>query len=604
MSASPVNDIRYIHDAVELESLFSDDQVVKQCIEFVSVLTSIDFNPQTRCLFQFKNFKNGDGGDPDYTCKISCNSAETLNLTKLTLSLFAQQFDLELTDLDNPEGFCINEMHLDKLCFVCCKGTFVSCNNKGGIFVQRLRVIDLHSTLFDDEKSKQKDNIMGTLQATFDNLMKLNDNSKAQFKFVKLQNYDLEMRRYVQCRQEALLKLKEKNPLFGLSRIHADHDSQNDFDSQIPDTDSNIGFTLHDSEKHSAEILISTTDSLAFDRIEDSENSRLTTSTTSYGSSAVIRATPTSQNTDDTLASDSTMGTFPGGRANVPQKRGFSSHEKAQLLELISSDEDDDKLSSGDEAISELRLRAQSGSDDSHFNYMNSSSPNIKRARSAFSEKPPPSDVGFCIPNISSGECVILRGLVLGLRINDASYTPSVVLFFRPESLLDKNDRGPLFIHDNCIEILVHITDNVKVNSEVIRTESSLELLDIMRYNVEDKAVTVEVRKTPYLLTDQYFTFSWTLRDVRTEQGLPPKLAVISDAGSQSSQVITSSQESSQRMPDPLKTFSELSLAGNQVEFIRAYALLVAVKPFTSKMYKFVMTDFTSHPLNKLAFGL
>ncbi|KAM3165064.1 CDC13-like protein [Lachancea thermotolerans] len=601
MNSNLPSGLKYICDPLELKGFFSEGEVLRQDIEFVSVLTSIDFNPKSRCLFQFSNFRPGESVSPDYTCKITCNNVETLNLTKLTLSLVSQQFDLDFPDLDDAEGFYMKDIHLEKLCFVCCKGTFVTCDNKGGIFLQGLRIIDIHSSLFDPTKRDERSSISETVRVIFDNLVKLNDNSKAQFKFVKLQNYDTAMRKYIQSRQESMLSLKEKNPLFGLLKPRADHDSQNDFDSQLPDPDSNLDNAIFYGHRIPSESLDSQIPNLVSSEIIEEGQSP---------SVAGAAGTPAALSGSNKPSSYQESGPLSISRISPPRETEYvrlsrdfetSAIESNKRSAVVTSDQEIQDDSSLDDDILEFSLSTHSVDKNELSQTSRGGQPTSKRQRIQTLGNTSQKDPNSYMFHASLDEPLIISGVVFGLRINDAASSPSIALYIHAGSLQNESVSANLYPYKNCTEVLAYASDSIELNSKLFPAENSAEMLEALRWYVEDKKVELKVKKSSILLAGGYFTFAWTLVSVKTA-GDAPKLSTSQTSHSpRSSQIVGSSQEASQDSLDPLKTFGEISISGNEVEFIRTFALLVSAKTFGSKMHKFVFTDFTSHPKNKLS---
>ncbi|CUS22409.1 LAQU0S05e04720g1_1 [Lachancea quebecensis] len=600
MNSNSPRGLKYICDPLELTQFFSEGEVVKQEIEFVSVLTDIDFNPKSRCLFQFSNFKPGESLSPDYTCKITCNNVETLSLTKLTLSLVSQQFDLDFPDLDDAEGFCMEDIHLEKLCFVCCKGTFVTCDSKGGIFLQGLRIIDVHTSLFDTTKRDERSPINRTVCVIFDNLVKLNDNSKAQFKFVKLQNYDTAMRKYVQSRQESMLSLKEKNPLFGLLKPRINHDSQNDFDSQLPDPDSNLDNAEIYGHCVPNGSLDSRTRSIGpNDAIEESQNSSLARS---FGGPVTIPSTENHMSSQR-FSSPISRASPAGEREDIRSGRDYGTRaiDSNKRSAIVSSDEESQDESSLDDDILEFSLSARSAEKDVSLEALEGNQLTSKRQKIQSLGDMTQKDPNSYMFRASLDESLVISGMVLGLRINDASSSPSIALYIDTDASYNKSSSANLCLYKNCTEVLAYTSDNITLNSRLLTAKNSVEMLEELRWGVEEKEVELKVKKSSIFLADGYFTFAWTLISMKTASDVPQAILSQTSHTPRSSQVVGSSQEASQDSLDPLKTFSEISVSGNEVEFMRTFALLVGAKPFGSKMHKFVFTDFTSHPKNKLS---
>ncbi|SCU93167.1 LAFA_0F15016g1_1 [Lachancea sp. 'fantastica'] len=587
MSVTLAKNCTFIKRPEELSSLLSEDSVVNKEIQFLSVLTDIDFDSQTKCHLYFKNFQDGDGEEPEYTCRIICNTTATLNLTRMTLSLFSQHFDLEFPETeDEKTHFSLENIHLDKLCFVLCKGALVGRGGSYGIFLQGLRPIDLNATLFAAGKNDLGEAVHESAKTIFDNLVNLNRNSKAQFKFVKLSNLTNEMLQYFQLRDETIQSMKAKNPIFGAARFNIDHDSVNDFDSQIADTDFDSNPIAYLSQPNNA-IFTNVTqgDSLTNDKIENSTSSQLDSTISSSIVTADGGMNPRSQR----LTSSPEVGqsrALEAGRGNVQVVDSAHTVTRTQYQKQAPAWESGGSASSqsqsydGLEVQHSLKRQRVSGSLDQ----------NIKSMVSA-------------ITAASTDDVLKLCVKVAGMRVNQGVPGPSVVLFCQPGNQELTVGSELLCVSVNCLEIEANSVDNIKCGSQILEAASSEALLEGLRLYCKEDKLTVTVRKVPVLLGNGHFTFTLALRSVQCDErdrkgvtSTPPTLVA-------SQGVVSSNQsfESSQGLRDPLKTFSAISVAPNQVEFVRTFALLVSAKTFGSKITKFAFTDFTSHPNNTLS---
>ncbi|CEP64629.1 telomere-binding protein CDC13 LALA0_S12e03290g [Lachancea lanzarotensis] len=579
MSDALANEYVFVKSPGELSSLLSGDTMVNRGIQFVSVLTDIDFDPQTKCHLYFKNFQHGDTEEPDYTCRIICNTTATLNLTRMTLSLFSQQFDLEFPENEAETQFNLEHIHLDKLCFVLCKGALVGRGSSYGIFLKGLRPIDLNTTLF-----AARDNDMGTAvyEATktiFDNLVKLNRNSKAQFKFVKLSNLTNEMLRYFQARQESIQLINTKNPMYGAARFNNDHDSVNDFDSQVPDTDPDFNSYAHWSQPSNAVPAGGTQgDSLTNDRIEHSGSS---------GFHSTV---------------SSAMGTAESGA--VSQLRALEARPKT--IHLANTN----YAQTGKNIQAEAPIQQSSLSSTSSVTSFDTGE-NLEAEK----KQPPPKKqrvsgalehnikaLNSSIASACTDEILKLQVRVAGIRVHHGSTGPSAVLLCQPGDQELTADSELLCVNVNCVEIEANSVDNIKCGSKLLDADSSESLIEQLRTYCREDKLTIAAKKVPLLLGNGHFTFKLALRSVKADERIeklvspPPTPAA--------SQVVVSSNHSSQysqESRDPLTTFSAISLAEKRVEFVRTFALLVSAKSVGKKMTKFAFTDFTSHPSNTLS---
>ncbi|SCU96470.1 LAME_0F16358g1_1 [Lachancea meyersii CBS 8951] len=579
----------FIKSPDELLGFFSEDEVVNSDIEFVSVLTDIDFDTNSRCHLYFKNFQNGDTAEPDYTCRITCNTPATLNLTQMTLSLFSQHFDLELPDLEQENHFRMEDVHLDKLCFVKCKGSFVSRGNKGGIFLQGLRPVDLAATLFAAKEKDMGSAVYDSTQAIFDNLIKLNCNSKAQFKFVKLSNLTNDMRQYFQTRQESMQLMKARNPIYGVARAHYDHDSLNDFDSQVSDTDPDFNSVSFFHKSRTDNDREYQCDSFINDSVGNSEISQRDASEVIDIATADKERLPASNKSiQPSIRTYPRM--IPKVEVSSPKLNAASSHNpntasytRDHLHRPYRSD---------------VVTNSQVVENNMHSSNGTTHNPTKKRRFSAITNNDINSMISL-VSNAATDEILTLEMKIVGMRIERNSTGPSVAIFCQADSQELESESKILYADVNCLEIKAHSSDNIRCGSDIIDAESSEKLMEILWNYCKEEIAEIKVKKVPLLLGNGHFTFTLTLRSVYLKDWDNDIVSPPLTPGP--SQVVVSSCESSQELRDPLKTFSSISVKENQVEFLKTFGLLVSAKRFGPKVTKFAFTDFTSHPRNTLS---
>ncbi|SCU98297.1 LAMI_0F13960g1_1 [Lachancea mirantina] len=544
MTSQSHDTFQYINAPSQLADLISNTSVVTQDIEFVSVLTSIDFNPVSRCIFRFGNFENsGSNGqsDHDYNCKILCQTPDTLNLTKMTLSLFSQQFDLELPDSKDETGFCIDGIYLERLCFVHCKGKFVTSKGKGSIFLQGLRAVDLHATLF-TTGSVVESQLMKTVAHIFDQLVILNNVARAPFKFVKLFNYDNEMKQFIQTRQEKLL-IGRRNPLFGA--VASAVDSQDDFNSLAVESQFLIEPELDVPMKLPKDAFLNTP--------------QLTQTVEEPFYSYAER------DSNPIPVFEAQLDPFHGTNSQNTQQSTASTIDD-RMLEGYAPDTEAHDCDEGEAAATKRRQFTS-----------------ITAHRSGEFK---------IIGATSSDELIALDGTFVAILPNETGDAEAcAIALFVPSHYLASHPFDKVINpYKNCYQVVIHRRHHTLRDLKIEPLAKSAELITRLREILLDKIVHITVAKDTLRLEANYFTFAWALRSLRfleQRQPLPPTR-------------LPSKRSNKNEDKDPLKTLSEISVSlAGQTEFIRTFALLVGAKERGGgKMWKFVFTDFTSHRLN------
>lgn len=219
-------------------------------VQFVALLTSIHLT-ETKCLLSFSNFMGGeDPVENRYIIKLKFKDRSSERLARMTVSLLCQYFDIEFPDLDSRSALVLEDIHLERLCFSSCKALYVSKHGNYTLFLEdikpldRMCVINIIST--DSKLSGSNGSLSGpslkphlkeSLTDIFNNLIKINKDEKNGFKFVKLIDYDMELKKFIQERQELLLqesKPKPVDPFFVPNRMGVPYlESQNEFNSQL-----------------------------------------------------------------------------------------------------------------------------------------------------------------------------------------------------------------------------------------------------------------------------------------------------------------------------------------------------------------------------------
>ncbi|SCW03979.1 LAFE_0H03246g1_1 [Lachancea fermentati] len=619
------NRYEYVKSPSVLPHLHDNLECVTFNIEFVSVLTAIDFKPSSRCLLRFNNFENGKEDAIPYACKIKCDTPETLNLTKMTLSLLSQPFDLDIPCVDSPSGFMMTHLYLERLCLAHVKGKFTRNNKKGSILLQGIRPIDLQG-VFSAKPSKQS-NDHSSIIRIFDNLIKLNNDSKAEFKFVKLVNYDTKMKQFVQAREEKIrLQTNMRNPIFGAAAHILTVESQNDFDSQDVDTqpsyqDSIETFEHLDSQQlpNQTIVILNSSSGKSFnnDSITESEetcsqicDSSILGSLESSGKPSEPTPSTVRQNTGRTRESN-----------YVPLTNLRGLNDRNSALEKVPTrqtcpdfvfESSDDELSP--EVITSLATSSVTYTQhtDGSLSHEESVTPSPKRRKIPESAKLPDCPAEYSLALASSDELYHKRGVLMGM-VSDSTLggQHGLRLFFKAcEEGGPQNVDKIINPHTNCVEI--QVVDEKKLLASLLasfKTNSSNYLNDLQAYVEQNGLVDIRVKKHPFLFSRGYFSFSWALHSITliderlcSTIAVPEFPQIVVSQDSQASQESKTSNTSSQQFDDPIKKFEQLSIkAYGDVEFVRVFALLVAAKRRNGNMRKFVFTDFTSHPLNKVS---
>lgn len=225
---------RFIPSTSELRKLPESDRVP---IQFVALLTSIKYN-ETHILLELQNFTHGQPEKLPHLVKLRCTDRNAERLARMTVSLICQRFDIESPTSD--DHFIIENIHIERLCFLKCKGLYMASGSKYSVFLEDVKALDLSMAI--EEATNKKITPEGkVISDTFYNLIKINKNPKEAFQFVKLRNYSEkfanfinEMERIKSSSEEAIIL---KNPIFGVTRfLCPPEESQDDFNSQCMGT--------------------------------------------------------------------------------------------------------------------------------------------------------------------------------------------------------------------------------------------------------------------------------------------------------------------------------------------------------------------------------
>ena len=224
-------------------------------LRFVSLLTGIKYNGKNFIL-ELSDFDNNNVISP-YRVKLRCSDENAKRLAQMTISLLCQFFDFEIPELRTlSDPFFIDEIQLDRLCFINCKVIYIGKDDKYSLFLDDIKPIDLNNAIR-IARQLQSTLEQRTILKIFDNLIKLNNESRNGFKFVKLDNYNNEFAQFIQEKQTMVNSRKKttiinNNPLF---RSHItdtrenEMTSQFDFNSQYLNTENSNDSTSpsHDS---------------------------------------------------------------------------------------------------------------------------------------------------------------------------------------------------------------------------------------------------------------------------------------------------------------------------------------------------------------------
>lgn len=636
---------KYIDSPRDLEAYYSNDEIVTHNIRFISVLTSLEFIPNKKCLLIFQNFEHGRPDECPYTAKIRCDTAETSTLTRMMLSLIAQQFDLDLPDLDDPSGFHLQGIYFERLCFVKCQGRFVSTKNKGSIFLQDIRCIDLNGTLYTARTFKESNEIT-TLNKIFDNLIRLNNDPKNDFKFVKLLNYDHDMKKFIQNRQENLaLTNFRKNPIFGVNRYLPAQESQDDFDSQRMETQSTLfGFTApeHDNptdlqqthSKHSPPGLSgSLHDTSTEDLIEESDSStsefmatpvnfrscRNNTKDTA-NPPKVVRPDLTTSNSRRLQSSEESGLPLNPGESNLSFQRNVYTRITAMIAEHSTERESAIARRASNVVVSQSipDTTSKNGinqTDDTALHRSNFQ-PELSTVTSTDTNEQLKKRQKLDIPTLhiavspeilslvhaSPNRTFRLQGKFVGMLPNELQKKvpqkiSTLKLYFQPASWDEKVLSSKyLNASKNCLEVVACNIDQLLDIFSLSKQPDNRSLLGDISTVLLYRTFEVKIQKRRVSMAGTFYSFCWSLTDISTDS--PKK---IEEKRSQSSfpvaQGITPLQHRTYRV-DPVKTVGELSVEKEgDVEFVTIFALMVAAKINDPYKKRFIFTDFTANPL-------
>ncbi|CCD26555.1 telomere-binding protein CDC13 NDAI_0H03820 [Naumovozyma dairenensis CBS 421] len=277
---------KFITSISELKKLPTAEKI---SIRFISLLTGIKFNGSNSFLLELQDFPNGVPALSPYRVKIKYNStndklksdtaaateqttttennSSSFKLARMTISLLCQFFDIDINEFDinekKKEPFFIDEIHLEKICFIDCKCIYVSNGEKSSLYLDDVKPIDISTAIkYATQDKRQPVSTTSTADTTndddhvirdklisniFNNLIMIDNDIKSDFNFVKLANFNNELKEFIQERKLKLMEEKKRsNPLFFFGEQGQNSTDSNSMESQI--AFNSQFFTLRDSD--------------------------------------------------------------------------------------------------------------------------------------------------------------------------------------------------------------------------------------------------------------------------------------------------------------------------------------------------------------------
>ncbi|KAH3901496.1 telomere-binding protein CDC13 SCDLUD_002992 [Saccharomycodes ludwigii] len=195
----------YISKPTDLQSFASDTPNFNTLhISFVAVLKSIKFISGKNTILTFGTFDNLENDKSQYTCFVSNTESNSLSIN--LINILKEVYDITFPDIGINTTFYKQNIYLEHLCFLRCQADFTVESSKCVIYLVNFKPILV--VRLDDIQEKQ------TYARIFKNLVRMDQDIKCDFKFVKLYNFDERMN----CYREKVLSVNLKNSLASLQR--------------------------------------------------------------------------------------------------------------------------------------------------------------------------------------------------------------------------------------------------------------------------------------------------------------------------------------------------------------------------------------------------
>lgn len=570
----------YIFKPSDLNKYYLDSDICIQDVEFVSVLTRIQFRPLSSCLFIFQNFEYGKQDEYPYMAKIKCESLDTSSLTKMVLTLLFHQLNLDVENINDDAGFDLDDIHKKKLCLVKCKGKFVSHNGKGAIMLQYISGIDWN-TIYDSGSSLNQ-NEKKTIGIIMGNLIEMDTNKESNFNFSSLLNFDI-IRGYVNQKKKYLTEQANKfNPIFSLNRIMPSNESQDDFNSQrldsLIDTD-NVPLRFPLLNFGSQLMSIGNSD---LNETEESNNSAdLSTEIRENYQHVQCETENSSHNDIHNIHEDSNIIENDNNILRISQMMNYYSHRQRNLTHQ--------KETNSTEIIKRLS--------DFRDEYLNKDFDLHKRKCSKQDIEYTHQTELLSLMEVNLDDIIKLEGFIVGFipTVMDSisNYEINYLnIFVQTKNLITSGKY--INAHTDSIEIMAKLELLLsKVYGKSV--DVTQDALQIFHQQLLNKSAILHVRKEKVQLKDSFYTFFWNLDDIEVLQTpIHKEINIHTDLKT----LATSDNDIAS--VDPLLKVCDIRIDNpNEIKYIQIIALLVSAKvdSMHQKYYPLLFTDFTENNL-------
>ncbi|QLQ79426.1 hypothetical protein HG537_0C00730 [Torulaspora globosa] len=202
-------------------------------IEFIAVLTSISFRG-SHFLLELQNFTNGELDIIPYVVRMRCTSDDSKKLAKMAITLLFELFGIDVPEKILDDSFQPENLHWQSLTFVNCKCLYRSIDRTYSVVLDDIKPLKTGAAI--DAALNERETLQGkVLFRIFQNLILMDQKSSDQFKFARLNNYNIDFFKSIkEIRDIGKESTKPTtNPLFAATHLRSPVESQNEYDSQL-----------------------------------------------------------------------------------------------------------------------------------------------------------------------------------------------------------------------------------------------------------------------------------------------------------------------------------------------------------------------------------
>ncbi|AET40809.1 telomere-binding protein CDC13 Ecym_6438 [Eremothecium cymbalariae DBVPG len=575
---------RYISKPSELLHYYSKEEIITQKVEFISVLTRITFSSSADSLLYLQNFEHGREDKVPYIARLACKNSEQVRLVRMVLQLLFNNFGLDISISDSDPGFDIDNIYYKRLCFVRCKGTLVTNQNKGSILLHEILSIDMNKELSNENVSSRKLSAVdwAVLNQIVDNLVKLDKHINHEFKIKKLLNCTTKFREYLKFRMQRLESAHmHVNPMFGMNKSLYVQESQDEFNSQREEPYFNSigggygGFYMPNSMTNLE------------DSIVDNDPIEHTDHMASVGCPTLGTSKPTSGVNNMTSNNESQCGMF------CPITEILSIHEKRKPGSLpINHDQDNYSTSLSMSTIGEVESSNKKRFLNSATNSAPVTSKRKMRSVNGIKEHPLSTDT---LAEVELNTKFSVTCKVAGIRPNIfeefTSTNNSLLIYLPVDNTFDLSYMDP---NKNCIEIYSSDAKFLFEKCDIDASLSHQDAISQLTYILMDSEISVTFKKEKLFFTNYHYTFCWELEDLKLMNHVPSQEL---SSPSPKVQLPNNSLQEATQIPFQRAITIPINEITSTTTCVTVFAMLICAKISSkSKVHHFSFTDFTSNP--------